>query len=144
MLREATASDYDRVAALLVANGLPLDGVPPSLAGFVVAIADGGELAGVAGIENCGPHGLLRSAAVDASYRGLGVGARLVTKVIEDATNRGTQSLYLLTTTAEDYFPAFGFEVVIRTDVPDEIRATGEFTTACPASATVMRRRPRQ
>jgi N-acetylglutamate synthase-like GNAT family acetyltransferase len=44
----------------------------------------------------------------------------------------------LLTTTAEAYFPSFGFTVTSRATVPDEIRATGEFRGACPESATVM------
>lgn len=46
--------------------------------------------------------------------------------------------MYLLTTTAERYFPSLGFRVTPRDAVPDEIRATGEFKGACPASATVM------
>jgi amino-acid N-acetyltransferase len=48
------------------------------------------------------------------------------------------QALYLLTTTAERYFPSFGFSVTTREKVPDAVRDTVEFRSACPASAVVM------
>jgi N-acetylglutamate synthase-like GNAT family acetyltransferase len=66
------------------------------------------------------------------------VARRLVEQIIADAESRGIKALYLLTTTAERYFPSFGFHTTPRDAVPDEIRATGEFRGACPASATVM------
>jgi amino-acid N-acetyltransferase len=59
--------------------------------------------------------------------------------VIDAARSSKLRSLYLLTTTAENYFPSFGFEVANRNDAPEPIRETTEFTTACPASATMMR-----
>lgn len=48
--------------------------------------------------------------------------------------------MYLLTTTAENYFPAFGFRPVDRSAVPTELMASPEFQGACPASAIVMRK----
>jgi amino-acid N-acetyltransferase len=48
--------------------------------------------------------------------------------------------MYLLTTTAERYFPKFGFERIERRDVPETVQASVEFTSACPASAVVMRK----
>jgi len=50
------------------------------------------------------------------------------------------RALYLLTTTAEEYFPSFGFEKVERSSVPAELNDSAELKGACPASATVMRR----
>jgi N-acetylglutamate synthase-like GNAT family acetyltransferase len=61
-----------------------------------------------------------------------------VTRTIAEAEARGINALYLLTTSAERYFPTFGFRAVPRDAVPDDIRATAEFLGACPASATVM------
>ena len=49
-------------------------------------------------------------------------------------------ALFLLTTTAERYFPQFGFERIARTDVPATVQTSIEFTSACPASAAVMRK----
>ena len=47
---------------------------------------------------------------------------------------------FLLTTTAERFFPKFGFERIERTDVPASLQASIEFRSACPSSAIVMRK----
>jgi len=86
----------------------------------------------------CCDNALLRSVAVADAWRSHGLGRALVTRVISDAEARGVHALYLLTTTAERYFPTFGFQTVAREDAPSDIRETSEFRTACPASATVM------
>jgi amino-acid N-acetyltransferase len=49
-------------------------------------------------------------------------------------------AIYLLTTTAERYFPKFGFERIQRADIPPAVQTSIEFTSACPSSATVMRK----
>ena len=136
-LRPATPSDLAGVQRLLTASHLPLDGVAEALGTFVVAEA-GNDIVGVAGLEVCCDNALLRSVAVADGWRSHGVGRALVTRVISDAEARGLRGLYLLTTTAERYFPSFGFRPVSRDDVPDDVRATAEFQSACPASATVM------
>ncbi len=136
-LRSARPDDLAAVARLLTASNLPLDGVAEALSDFVVAEA-GDALVGVAGLEVCGDHALLRSVAVDPAWRAHGIGRALVTRVISDAEARGIRGLYLLTTTAERYFPSFGFRPIGREAVPDDVRATAEFRGACPASATVM------
>ena len=38
-----------------------------------------------------------------------------------------------LTTTADGYFPRFGFERIERSQVPATVRESVEFTSACPA-----------
>ena len=137
-VRPAAPTDLAAVEDLLTRSDLPLDGVRESLRSFVVA-ERGGKLVGVAGLEQCGDDGLLRSAAVDPEWRGLGLGRTLVERVIFNAESIGLRALYLLTTTAQKYFPAFGFHETTRAGVPTSIQATAEFTTACPASATVMK-----
>jgi len=136
-LRAAAPDDLARIETLLTASGLPLDGVRDALSDFIVAEHDG-TLVGVGGLEICCNNALLRSVAVSDAWRSRGVGRALVTRVIADAESRGIHALYLLTTTAEHYFPSFGFRTVSRDDVPEDIRATAEFKGACPASATVM------
>lgn len=138
--RMAQMEDEPAVVELLVASNLPLDGVHGALPWFVVA-EHGGTIIGVAGIEACGPasdHALLRSVAVATAWQSRGLGRALVTRAIAEAEARGVKALYLLTTTADGYFPAFGFTITSRDAVPADIRATAEFREACPASATVM------
>ena len=136
-VRAAAPTDLTAVERLLTASGLPLDGVPEALADFVVAEA-GEDVVGVAGLETCCDNALLRSVAVAPEWRSHGLGRALVTRVISDAEARGIRGLYLLTTTAERYFPSFGFREIARDNVPAEVRETAEFKTAFPASAVVM------
>jgi N-acetylglutamate synthase-like GNAT family acetyltransferase len=140
VLRPATLADLRDVERLLINAQLPLDGVAGSLPTFVVAEHDG-KLVGAAGLELCGKDALLRSVVVAPEWRSRGLGRELVNQVIAEGEARRLRALYLLTTTAEQYFPAFGFERTTRDGVPDGVRATAEFQTACPASATVMRKR---
>ena len=136
-LRPARTDDLAAVERLLTASQLPLDGVREALPTFIVAEA-GAEIVGVAGLEICCDNALLRSVAVDDGWRSQGLGRALVTRTIAEAESRGINALYLLTTTADRYFPTFGFHTIGRDAVPEDIRTTAEFNEACPASATVM------
>jgi amino-acid N-acetyltransferase len=136
-LRAAHDEDLVDVEQLLVASGLPVDGIAEALCGFIVAESHG-RLVGVVGIEVCDEHALLRSTAVAAEWRDRGLGRQLVERMIAEAESRNICALYLLTTTAERYFPSFGFVKTTRETVPEPVRQTAEFVSACPASATVM------
>lgn len=138
-LRAAAPADLAAIERLLVASELPTDGVREGLDGFLVAEA-GDEIVGVAGLEVGGDNALLRSVAVADAWRSRGVGRALVTRVIADAEARGIHAMYLLTTTAERYFPSFGFRQVARAEVPADIRETAEFKTICATTSTVMTR----
>ena len=128
------------VEDLLTKANLPVEGVKKAIGLFVVAELKG-NVVGVAGVERCGDFGLLRSVAVDPAVRGRGVGAAMTKWLIADSEATGLNALYLLTTTAEDYFPSFGFEETARDTVPAEIQQSSEFKDICPSSATVMRRK---
>jgi amino-acid N-acetyltransferase len=138
-IRPAAASDRPGVVSLLRAAGLPEAGLSPTLEGFLVAEVDG-RLAGAIGLETYGLDALLRSAVVDPATRGTGVGAALVEWLLRGADERGLQAVYLLTTTAEGWFPRFGFERIARDEVSEAVRGSVEFGGACPATAAVMRR----
>jgi amino-acid N-acetyltransferase len=136
-LRTASAADLQSVFSLLDRSGLPTAGVADNFSQFLVAEADG-RLVGVVGLELYGESALLRSAAVEESWRGSGVGRVLVERALDLARERGIEDVYLLTTTAENYFPKFGFVCVRRDEVAQGVRSSVEFQAACPASATVM------
>ena len=107
------------------------------LAHFLVA-ERAGEVVGAIGLEPYGGAALLRSAVVAPSVRGTGVGERLVRSLLDEAKRHRMNEVVLLTTTAESWFPRFGFNKVSREAVPDAVKQSVEFTSACPASATVM------
>ncbi len=139
-IRNATKADLSAVESLLSANNLPLDGVPENFSSFVVA-EDRGVITGAIGLEKFGSVALLRSAVVSPDNRGSGIGSRLVEQILERAEESGIEELYLLTTTAEKYFPRFGFTRTTRAAVPDAVKASAEFQGACPDTAVVMARR---
>jgi len=137
-VRTAVAVDLGAVQALLAGAKLPSEGVPDQFEdGFVVVERDG-AVVGVAGLEVYGGYGLLRSVAVAEELRGTGVGEALVQDRIEWARARGLRAIYLLTTTAAQYFEKLGFKAVERDAVPPSVRRSVEFAEACPASATAM------
>jgi amino-acid N-acetyltransferase len=136
----ALDSDRSAIEGLLVANGLPLDGIDIALPNAVVARADGG-MVGCAAVEAYGSVGHLRSVCVAPELRGSGLGRRLVAAAEELATSRGIVELYLLTETAEAWFPRLGYVATSRAAVPAALTASPEFTTACPDSAEVLRKR---
>jgi N-acetylglutamate synthase-like GNAT family acetyltransferase len=108
---------------------------------FLVARDGRGLLFGCIGLETYGKVGLLRSLAVESARRGEGVGNGLVEELFASARSRGIETLYLLTTTAERYFPRFGFEVIPRAEADVKLAASEELRGACPATAVLMRRR---
>jgi len=132
-------SDYDTVVALLEREHLPLDGLRQHFDTAFVARA-GNRIIGCSALEVYEGGALLRSVAVDAEYRGAGVGNDLTQAAIQLASRRLVPAIYLLTTTAERYFRKFNFEIVDRADVPASVLTSEEFTHACPSTAIVMRR----
>jgi amino-acid N-acetyltransferase len=138
-LRDAQPADLPAVLALLGRAHLPTAGVADTLPYFVIA-EDRGRIVGAVGLELYGASALLRSAAVEESWRGCGVGRTLIDRALEIARDRGIADVFLLTMTAEHYFPRFGFSCVSRESVTPEIQGSVEFQEACPASAVVMRK----
>ena len=138
-LRPAQAADGGAIAQLLVEAELITDALPDWIDRFWVA-EHGNVLVGVAGIELYRDGCLLRSVAVRPEWRGTGLGRALVERALESARSAGARQAYLLTLTAETWFPRLGFRVIAREDVPESVRASAEFQGACPASAVVMTR----
>jgi amino-acid N-acetyltransferase len=119
---------------------LPLAGIDDHVATLLVA-REGADVIGTAALELYADGALLRSVAVDPRRQGSRLGHQLTEAALLLAETHGADAVFLLTTTAERFFPKFGFERISRDDVPGSVRASVEFQSACPASATVMRKR---
>ncbi|MBI3979606.1 MAG: GNAT family N-acetyltransferase [Chloroflexi bacterium] len=137
-IESASTADLPAVEALLADAGLPLDGVRAAFEGFLVA-RDGGGIAGAVGLERWGAVALFRSLVVSPARRGTGLGLALSKAAIDRARDAGIAELYLLTTTAADFFPRFGFVRIERDEAASAVRQSVEFTSACPQTATTMR-----
>ncbi len=140
MIEAATDRDLPHVRSLLAQHHLPLDGVDDHVRTMLVA-RDGSRLVGTAALEIYPDGALLRSVAVDQAEQGRHIGHQLTEAALRLAKTLGVKTVFLLTTTAERFFPRFGFEQIARDDVPASVRGSAEFTSACPQSAIVMRKR---
>jgi len=132
--------DLTAISGLLRAADLPLDGAAEAFATGLVA-RDGGTVVGAAAIEPYGTSGLLRSVVVAPGRRGTGIGNRLVDAIEGVARELGIRELYLLTDSAEPWFARHGYAALERDAVPESVRTSVEFTTACSETAVAMKRR---
>ncbi len=140
-LRPARAADLPAVVALLESCGLPIGDVSEAmLASFCVAEADG-RVVGTAGVEAFGADALLRSLAVEEASRGGGLAARLVDWCEGEARRQGVEKVYLLTTTAAEYFRKRGYADMPRDAVPAAVAGHAQFRSLCPASAKCLGKR---
>lgn len=130
-------ADVPQVLALLERSGLPLDGFSDHATTALVA-RDEGSVVGSAALEVRDDVALLRSVAVDAARRGQGLGQRLTDAALRLARQRGVQSVYLLTETADEFFARRGFRPIERGAVATAIHQSAEWSCACSQRARVM------
>jgi len=143
-IEEARKSDHVALVDLLKRTNLPPDGIEPHLNNFLVirhteATAGSEFLVGSVGLEIYGGSALLRSLVVHPDFQRIGLGTRLVDRIIKVAKEKGINHLFLLTDTAEEYFKKKGFVTVTRDQVPYEMKQSVEFTTLCTSSPSMMR-----
>ena len=132
-----SASDSE-VLALIDKAALPVEDINDKVELF--AIRENEHVLGTIGMEHDDKVALLRSLNVDVKQRGKGYGDALVKFLENVANDKGIQTIYLLTTTAEAFFSKQGYLVVCRNEVPQFIQHTSEFSSVCPASAIVMKK----
>ena len=99
-----------------------------------------GRTVAYGGLEPHGTDALLRSIMTLPEARGQGFGGQVATFLIGYARLRGMRRLWLLTTTASEFFRKLGFVETDRAKAPDVVRATTAFAALCPASAVCMSR----
>ena len=138
-LQRAEDSTLSYVESLLENNGLPSLNIRSKRECFYIA-HDGADPVGIGGIETHGTDGLLRSVVIEQSARGRGFGTALCDSLEATASADGIERLYLLTTTAADFFAARGYGEIERADAPDRIQQTTEFDELCPTTATCMKK----
>ena len=140
-IRPATIGDLEAVSELLrTARLVPIDDTAQFGDQYAVAAAADGTILGVAGYERYGADVLLRSVAVAEKWRSTGIGRRLAQNRLADATQRGCATAYLLTDTAAGYWKRHGFVQIDRSAAPVAISRSREWSSACPVSATAMRK----
>jgi amino-acid N-acetyltransferase len=139
-IERATAADTAAVEDLLRAARLPLEGAAAALSMAVVA-RDENAIVGAAAIERYGSAGLLRSVVVAPDRRGTGLGREIVAAAESMARAEGIRELYLVTETAERWFPRLGYEVVERAVAEAAVGESIELKTVCRDTGVPMHRR---
>lgn len=139
-VRALEPADREGARALLAANELPTDDLDDATIELFGAF-DANALIGVIGLQTRERYGLLRSLVVNPALRDRGVARVLCETVFTSARERQLETLWLLTTSAQDYFTRHGFSIVARDEAPPPIRSTSQFVSLCPSTAIVMRRR---
>jgi amino-acid N-acetyltransferase len=135
---KVTSDVLNRVQALLRSNNLPFEDCGDHLSNFI-GIVQEKQIIAIGGFEHVGRFALLRSVAVDAQYRGLGLGSSLIQKILGKLTLLKIEAIYILTETGDQYFSQFGFKVVERDKLPVEIQTTQQCQALCPAFAIAIR-----
>jgi amino-acid N-acetyltransferase len=133
----AETKDEGSIKNLLLGASLPHEDISKHLNNFLLAKSND-TLVGVVGLELLGESGLLRSLAVASPHRGKGIGKMLYERILAYAHLQKINELYLLTTTAEEYFSKLGFSKVERNSIPKPIQSTAEFHSLCPSTAVCM------
>lgn len=104
-------------------------------------LKDEERIIGTAGLEIFEDCALLRSVSIVKEEQGKGFGKFLNESIENYARESGINCLYLLTTTAKDFFDKQGYCVIKREETPEVIKETAEFSLLCPSSAAVMKKR---
>ncbi|MHA2385633.1 MAG: arsenic resistance N-acetyltransferase ArsN2 [Candidatus Thorarchaeota archaeon] len=141
-IERTSPSELSWILSLLNDVDLPSEGVKDHISNFLSLRSDDDDpnLApwGCVGLEIYGDSALLRSMAISPEHQGKGLGTVLTKAIIEDAQEKGIKTLFLLTDTAEDFFRRFGFRVVEREHVPDDVKTSIEFTKLCLEAPAMM------
>jgi amino-acid N-acetyltransferase len=134
----ASLEDEPWIRQLLIACGLPQEDLSREHFKHFLVYKEQGLIRGVVGLEIFGQVALLRSLAVNERYRNRGIASQMVAKVEEYGRSLHISKLYLLTTSAEEFFVKRGYQRIDRKLAPAEIRATREFQEICPDSSVCL------
>lgn len=137
-LEVASRTDLGAIRSLLERERLPNEDITETLLGHFMVCRDEGAVIGAVGLEPFDDVVLLRSLVVASEYRQHGLGGRLTLAAEELARSRRAKAIYLLTTTAEQFFAGRGYRAIPRTDAPVQIQGSTQFSRLCPATARVM------
>jgi amino-acid N-acetyltransferase len=93
---------------------------------------------GYGGLEIHGKDALLRSVMTLPPAQKRGVGRGIVAALEVEAAALACRSIWLLTADAAPFFAPLGYAERPREAAPETIRATAQWTSLCPGSATLM------
>lgn len=138
MISAATPADLPALVALLASAGLPTADLRADHLAHFLLFRRRDTLVGAVGIDVAGRVGLLRSLVVAEPTRGAGIATMLLDAAERSASRRNIARLYLLTTSAAEFFARRGYARCARADAPAEVAAMPQFASLCPSSCEFM------
>lgn len=128
---------FEAFRNLLRSSGLPADDLNFEK-DLLIGYYEGDTLVGTGALEVYGPYALLRSLSVKLGIRGKSVGSTITEYLLQEARKKKLKQIFLLTETARGFFQKKGFSDIPRTEVPDEVKESSEFSHVCSETAAVM------
>ncbi len=128
-IREAHLADISKIYTLLIQVQLSADDILVDGTRYWLVEDKHKQLVGTFGLELGYEAVLLRSAAINPSFQGQGIGMYLVQHVLNEAKSAGYQHAYLFSTNAGTYWQHMGFH-----EVP-----VSELVTALPDAPQVQK-----
>jgi N-acetylglutamate synthase-like GNAT family acetyltransferase len=132
--------ERDGVVAALRKVGLPADDVEATDRLFWRFETADLVPVGFGGLELHGADALLRSLVTLPPLRRQGMGAAMVAILEVEARARGCRTVWLLTTTGAEFFAELGYVARERSEAPEPIRQSRQFSELCLAAAILMTR----
>jgi len=130
-------SEIHSIKELLLSSDLPvadLDKAPIQFFG----IKENDQLIATGALEVYGVNAVLRSVAVLPTHQNHGYGKQIVRFLEKKARELEIGKLFLLTTTAEDFFRNLNYISIQRDSCPPKILSSSQFKDICPKSAICM------
>ncbi len=138
----ASYEDTEALVTLLESVGEQPDDVDPDFTRFfIIRDKKKTKIIGCVGLELFTGTALLRLFAVDPDYKKTKIGATLVKRLLDEAAEAGSETVYVCETNAPDFFWNNDFMGIDFDDVPDEIRDSKLFVRDCPYVAAFVKRR---
>lgn len=137
-IEQAKRSDFAGIRWVLEHERLPTSDLKESALDKFLVCRDERGVVGAAGLDIFEKVALLRWLVVDCELRGDGRGTQLTSAAEALAHRSGVEAIYLLTTTAEDFFRRRGYRIVACSEAPVAIQSTTQFSELCPSSAVLM------
>lgn len=134
----ASPTAFAKAIALLKRNDLPVNDISQGTQLYVME--DDNKVVGTIAVEYDQDNALLRCLSVAGHTRNAGLGKMLVDFIEDYLSNQGVQNIYLLTTTAKNFFSNRGYAVIDRMAVAVFIGKASECSLVCPALATSIKK----
>ena len=132
-------NERQQVIDLLQQQNLPVADITEDK--LLYLLSDGERTIGTAGLEIFEDCALLRSVSIIKEEQGRGYGKFMNDEIEKYVKDAGINCLYLLTTTADKFFAKQGYCAIEREEAPAAIKGSAEFTSLCPSTATLMKKR---